>query len=193
MRSLRLAALLLAAFPVTASAATTAFSGPALGPVPVEFILFGLVLLGVAVSHLHTLRIALTGAVVIALYKSFVSSFETGAGAGAFALHVEQEWVILTNLLMLLVGFALLAKHFEESKVPAVLPRFLPDDWTGCLVLLVLVFVLASFLDNIAAAMIGGAIAHTMPCASNSATTCPMGSVPSSHRFRTSRAASCGV
>ena len=43
-----------------------------------------------------------------------------------------------------------------------MLPRCLPDDWKGCFVLLVLVFVLSSFLDNIAAAMIGGAIAHTV-------------------------------
>lgn len=162
MSSLRLPALLLSAFPATASAAETGFSGPALGPVPVEFILFAIVLLGVALFHLHTLRIALTGAIVIALYKIFVSPFGTGAGISGFALHVEHEWVILTNLLMLLVGFALLAKHFEESEVPAVLPRFLPDDWKGCLVLLMLVFVLSSFLDNIAAAMIGGAVAHTV-------------------------------
>ena len=63
---------------------------------------------------------------------------------------------------MLLVGFALLARHFEDSEVPAYLPRFLPDDWTGGLVLLVLIFVLSSFLDNIAAALIGGAVAHTV-------------------------------
>jgi Na+/H+ antiporter NhaD/arsenite permease-like protein len=70
--------------------------------------------------------------------------------------------VILVNLLLLLLGFALLADLFEKSEVPAVLPRFLPDDWKGCFVLLVLVFVLSSFLDNIAAAMIGGAVAHTV-------------------------------
>jgi Na+/H+ antiporter NhaD/arsenite permease-like protein len=70
--------------------------------------------------------------------------------------------VILVNLLLLLLGFALLAKLFEDSEVPAALPRWLPDDWKGCFVLLVLVFVLSSFLDNIAAAMIGGAIAHTV-------------------------------
>ena len=43
-----------------------------------------------------------------------------------------------------------------------MLPRYLPDDWKGCFVLLVMVFVLSSFLDNIAAAMIGGAMAHTV-------------------------------
>ncbi len=76
-----------------------------------------------------------------------------------FVWHMHHEWVILTNLLCLLVGFALLSNHFEKSRVPDVLPRFLPDDWKGCFVLLVMIFVLSSFLDNIAAALIGGAMA----------------------------------
>jgi Na+/H+ antiporter NhaD/arsenite permease-like protein len=145
-----------------AAAAGTAFAGPGIGPVPIEFILFGLVLAGVALFHKHTMAIAITGAVTIALYKIVVSPFRTGAGAWGFALHLENEWVILTNLLMLLVGFALLARQFEESKVPAVLPRFLPDSWVGSFVLLWLICILSSFLDNIAAALIGGAVAHTV-------------------------------
>ena len=78
------------------------------------------------------------------------------------AAHLQHEWVILTNLLCLLVGFALLSNHFEKSHVPEVLPRFLPDDWKGCFVLLVLVWILSGFLDNIAGALIGGAIAATV-------------------------------
>jgi Na+/H+ antiporter NhaD/arsenite permease-like protein len=139
-----------------------AFSGPAIGPVPIEFILFAVVLAGVALFHAHTLRIALGGAIVIALYKIVFSPFKSGAGVPGFGAHLLHEWVILINLLLLLLGFALLAKHFEDTKIPAVLPRWLPDDWKGCFVLLALVFVLSSFLDNIAAAMIGGAIAHTV-------------------------------
>ena len=42
---------------------------------------------------------------------------------------------------------------------PTCLPRFLPDDWKGPFILLVFVFILSSFLDNIAAALIGGTIA----------------------------------
>ena len=139
-----------------------AFGGPAIGPVPIEFILFALVLIGVALFHRHTLRIALAGAAVIALHKIVFSPFKTGAGLAGFGGHLLHEWVILVNLLLLLVGFSLLAKHFEDTEIPAVLPRYLPDDWKGCFVLLLLVFVLSSFLDNIAAAMIGGAIAHTV-------------------------------
>jgi len=139
-----------------------AFGGPAIGPVPIEFILFALVLIGVALFHRHTLRIALAGAAVIALHKMVFSPFKTGAGLPGFGGHLLHEWVILVNLLLLLVGFSLLAKHFEDTEIPAVLPRYLPDDWKGCFVLLLLVFVLSSFLDNIAAAMIGGAIAHTV-------------------------------
>src|SRR4029079_10361029 len=69
------------------------------------------------------------------------------------------EWVLLANLLGLLLGFALLSKHFEASQVPAWLPKLLPDDWEGAFLLLVMIFVLSSFLDNIAAALIGGTIA----------------------------------
>ncbi|HEX7402542.1 MAG TPA: SLC13 family permease [Usitatibacter sp.] len=67
--------------------------------------------------------------------------------------------MILANLFGLLMGFALLSKHFDESQVPAVLPAILPDDWKGGFFLLVMVFVLSSFLDNIAAALIGGTMA----------------------------------
>jgi Na+/H+ antiporter NhaD/arsenite permease-like protein len=137
----------------------TPVSGPSIGPVPIEFILFASVLLGVALSHSNALRIAIGGAVTIALYKILFSPFKTGAGLAGFGAHLAHEWVILINLLLLLVGFALLAKHFEESEVPSVLPRWLPDDWKGCFVLLAIVFVLSAFLDNIAAAMIGGTIA----------------------------------
>ena len=35
----------------------------------------------------------------------------------------------------------------------------MPDDWKGGFLLLVIVFVLSSFLDNIAAALIGGTMA----------------------------------
>jgi Na+/H+ antiporter NhaD/arsenite permease-like protein len=40
------------------------------------------------------------------------------------------------------------------------MPAALPDDWTGGLVLLVLVFVVSAFLDNIAAALIGATVAR---------------------------------
>jgi len=150
------------ALPSLALAAETAFAGPAIGPVPVEFILFACVLAGVALFHHFTLYTAVGGAIVISLYKIAFSPFKTGAGLSGFAGHLGHEWVILVNLLLLLLGFALLANMFERSEVPAVLPQYLPDDWKGGFVLLLLVFVLSSFLDNIAAAMIGGAIAHTV-------------------------------
>lgn len=127
--------------------------------VPADFILFGLTLLGVAFFHRHTLAVALTGLAVITLYKLAFTGFKTGPGIGGLALHMAHEWRILANLLGLLLGFALLSNHFERSKVPEVLPRFLPDDWKGGFVLLVIVFVLSSFLDNIAAALIGGTMA----------------------------------
>jgi len=127
--------------------------------VPVDFILFALTLLGVALFHRYTLQVALTGLAVIIVYKLGFAGFKTGPGFGGLVTHMAHEWVILTNLLGLLLGFALLSNHFERSKVPEVLPHFLPDDWKGGFLLLVIVFVLSSFLDNIAAALIGGTMA----------------------------------
>jgi Na+/H+ antiporter NhaD/arsenite permease-like protein len=133
--------------------------GPALGPIPVDFLLFALTLLGVALFHRHTLRVAVTGLVAITVWKVLFSPFREGPGFAGFLAHLGHEWVLLANLLGLLVGFALLSKHFEESQVPAWLPKLLPDDWKGGFVLLLMIFVLSSFLDNIAAALIGGTIA----------------------------------
>src|SRR3982750_3598730 len=130
--------------------------------VPVDFVLFALTLAGVALFHHHTLQVALIGLGVIVAYKLGFTGFKTGPGFGGLALHLAHEWVILANLLGLLLGFALLSNHFEESRIPAVLPRFLPDDWKGGFVLLIMIFVLSSFLDNIAAALIGGSIAGTV-------------------------------
>ncbi len=129
---------------------------------PIEFALFAMTLTGVALFHHQTLYVALTGLGAVTLYKLFFTGFKAGAGLEGLALHLEHEWVILTNLFGLLMGFALFSKHFEESNIPAVLPRFLPDDWKGGFALLAIVFVLSAFLDNIAAALIGGTIANVV-------------------------------
>ena len=128
----------------------------------IEFILFGLTLIGVAVFHHRTLLVSALGFVSISLYKIIFTGFKLGTGLNGFALHLSHEWVLLTNLLALLTGFALLARHFEKSHVPVILPKYLPDDWKGAFALLAIIFVLSSFLDNIAAALIGGAMAHQL-------------------------------
>ena len=156
---LRTLAALVAALATTAANAAS----PMFGPVPVDFILFACVLAGVALWNRHSLRVALLGVVVISLYKIFIAGFAaTGGGLAGYIGHLGHEWVLLANLFFLLVGFALLSNHFEASHVPKVLPHFLPDDWKGGFVLLVLVFVLSSFLDNIAAALIGGTVASAV-------------------------------
>jgi hypothetical protein len=103
------------------------------------------------------MRVALIGLVTISIYKIAFTGFKTGPGVIGFLSHVEHEWVILANLLCLLMGFALLSRHFEKSHVPVALPKYLPHDWKGGFILF-----LSSFLDNIAAALIGGAMAHRL-------------------------------
>lgn len=144
--------------PVFTFAAST-MTIPLILGIRLEFILFALTLLGVAVFHNKTMYVALAGLASILILKyiflpdySFMSHL-TGNE------HEEGEWRTLVNLTGLLFGFGILAKIFEESGVPNKLPAILPDDWKGGFVLLALIFVLSSFLDNIAAAMIGGTVA----------------------------------
>lgn len=135
---------------------------PVVAGIPVDFLLFAAVLVSIAVAHRHTLRIAMIGLAVITLYKVAFSPFRGHPGFAGLIHHLSGEWVLVANLFALLVGFALLARHFEESRIPLLLPRYLPDDWKGGFAMLIVVFVLSSFLDNIAAAMIGGAMATSL-------------------------------
>lgn len=142
---------------------------PTLFGIRVEFILFALVLLGVALFHNQTFYVAVTGLVVITLFKLFFDDgFQLVEHLFGQAPMLDQlvdkhmregEWPIILNLLGLLLGFGILAKIFEECGFPELLPKYLPSGWMGPAVLLVFVAILSSFLDNIAAALIGGTIA----------------------------------
>ena len=57
--------------------------------IPIDFILFALTLLGVALFHHHTLRVALIGLATITLYKIFFTGFKTGPGVTGFLFHLE--------------------------------------------------------------------------------------------------------
>jgi Na+/H+ antiporter NhaD/arsenite permease-like protein len=147
-----LLALAVAVMCPLAALAGSPSSAPAVGGIRVEFILFGLTLAGVAVFHRRTFEVAMTGLVVITTYRLWATHFDMLA-------HLHAEWPLLLNLFGLLMGFAILARHFEEARIPHLLPRWLPPGWLGGFVLLAAVFVMATFIDNIAAAMIGGTFA----------------------------------
>jgi uncharacterized membrane protein len=81
---------------------------------------FAVTLLGEALFNGRTLHVALVGVCTITLYKMAFSPFTAGARLAGFGAHLTQEWVVLVNLLLLLLGFALLANHFEQSEIPAI-------------------------------------------------------------------------
>lgn len=124
--------------------------------IPAEFFLFGLTLLGVALYHEKTLEVAVSGLTAIVILKLFTDK------AFSPVSHMQHEASILINLLGLLLGFAVLAKQFESSNVPEIIPKILPVGILGPFVLLLLIWTMSGFLDNIAAAMIGGTIAITV-------------------------------
>jgi hypothetical protein len=132
----------------------------ALRAVPMEFVIFGLTLVGIAAFHRRTVLVALLGLGATIAWKWSFGTFGDGAGLAGLMAHGRHEAVLLSNLALLLMGFALLANQFERSNIPEAMPRVLPDGWTGGLVLLGMVFVMSAFLDNIAAAIIGGVAAR---------------------------------
>jgi len=132
---------------------------PTLVSIRLEFILFALTLVGVALFHKKTMYVALCGLASVLLFKwIFIPDFSLFTHIVGGHGH-EGEWRTLVNLMGLLFGFAILAKHFEESNVPEILPKYLPNGYWGSVALLFFVMFISSFLDNIAAAMIGGTIA----------------------------------
>jgi len=122
--------------------------------------LFAATLLGIALFHRHTLPIALAGLLAITTYKLGFTGFGNVAGPVGLAVHLSHEFSLLANLFLLLMGFALLSRHFEESRMPDAMPTLLPSGWQGGLMLLAIIFALSSFLDNIAGAIIGGTVAR---------------------------------
>lgn len=122
---------------------------------PFEFIFFGAILLGVMLFHEHHLKIAFGGLLIIVAYKFFFSEMSLGN-------HFSHETSLLVKLMALLVGFELMAGHFQESRLALKAPTILPDDWKGPFFLLCIIFTMSVFLDNIAAAIIGFSIARVV-------------------------------
>jgi Na+/H+ antiporter NhaD/arsenite permease-like protein len=122
--------------------------------IPGEFFIFAVTLIAVGLFHRHTLAAAASGLLAVVSYRlMMLGGAEWLHWIGSVATH---EWSTLANIVLVLLGFAVMANHFERSQLAEALPRVLPNNWTGGLSLLGLVFVLSTFLDNIAAAIIGG-------------------------------------
>jgi Na+/H+ antiporter NhaD/arsenite permease-like protein len=119
------------------------------------FGLFVLTLLGIACWHARALPIALTGLACVLAVRLGFTDFDAVA-------HLQHEARILANLAGLLLGFAVLASHFEHSRVPEKLTEVLPGGRAGAFLLLVMVALMSAALDNIAAALIGGSAAMTL-------------------------------
>ena len=83
-RFIRFAASLLPALllPQLAFAAGAARTAPTLFGFPVEFFLFGAILLGIALFHNQTFRVAVIGVSVIIVYKLIFTGFAAGPGIG---------------------------------------------------------------------------------------------------------------
>lgn len=130
--------------------------------IPFEYLVLIITLTGIIIFHSRSTYIAILGLITILLYKSWwINDF-------SIAIHFlgdknsSGEWKTLLNIFILLLGFSILSKHFEDSQLAHTMIKYFPPTWKGCLGPIFLIFILSSFLDNIAAAMIGGSIAYTL-------------------------------
>jgi len=83
---------------------------------PFEFILFAATLLGVALLHHRTLEVAICGLASIVMYKVAITGFHEGAGSRVSSV-ISMRSGGARHLFGLLMGFALLSRHFEASHV----------------------------------------------------------------------------
>lgn len=132
-----------------------------------EMIIFALILVGVAIFYTKTRQVAIIGLLALLFFKyEFTDGFSVLdkllGTVGPDGVRTKGSWNTYVNLALMLPGFAILADIFEKTNFPKILPRYLPNNLFCGMVLLFFIFILSTFLDNIAAAMIGGSIAMTI-------------------------------
>lgn len=127
----------------------------------IEIALFASCLFGIIFFHRYNLQIALLGVTVIVSYKLLTASFGY-SDPYPWLHHIQEHGKLLFNIFALLLGFPIMAKLFENSNIIYKFGKKLPASWLGPFFLLVGVFVLSFFLDNIASAIIGIVIAKTL-------------------------------
>lgn len=125
-----------------------------------EIIIFSLTLVAVAIFYKRTTDAAIIGTAVLVIYK-LVADPEFSLQTLSSPLYITT-YLDLINLTGMLLGFGILADNFAKSNLPYKIPKILPNNIWGGIILLLIVFVLSSFLDNIASAMIGCTIAYTV-------------------------------
>ena len=59
--------------------------------IPLDFILFAMTLLGVALFHDNTLTVGLTGLATISIYKLIFTGFKAGAGFAGLIGHFQRQ------------------------------------------------------------------------------------------------------
>jgi hypothetical protein len=117
------------------------------------FVLFVIMLLTMMKLNRHKLHVLLCGFAALSIW--FVVQ-NYGFAYGDEYLTEHHRFHLLFNLALLIPGFTCVAYAFERSGVAhGIVTRV-----TSVLLVLWIVFWLSMVLDNIAAAMIGGALLH---------------------------------
>jgi len=99
--------------------------------IPLEFVIFGIVLIAISIYQRFALPVAAAGLAVLVLFRLAAGGQGTAGNARLVAAHFAGNWVSLANLFLLLLGFAVLSNQFERSQLPEAMPRWLPKPSTS--------------------------------------------------------------
>ena len=127
----------------------------------IQFAIFVSMLGFIIAFHHHSLAVSAVGTVALVAFTLYAATLGA-VPAFSLAEHLGHHGHLLFNIFALLLGFTLMAELFETSGFIPLLQRYLPSDWKGPFVLILVVFFLSIFLDNIAGAIIGAIIAKTI-------------------------------
>lgn len=130
--------------------------------IPIEFVLFALTLAGVAFFHRQTMKVALTGLAVISVYKIGFTGFKSGPGHRRFCRSPRASLGDFDESILSFVCFRLVGAPLRKEPRAARVAEISSARLKGGFILLAMIWVLSSFLDNIAAALVGGAMAHQL-------------------------------
>ena len=86
--------------------------------IPAEFFIFAATLIAIGIFHRHTLPAAASGLLAVVVYRLvLLGGAEWLRWIGSVAAH---EWSTLANIVLVLLGFAVMANHFERNRSRAL-------------------------------------------------------------------------
>ncbi|WP_092401227.1 MULTISPECIES: hypothetical protein [Candidatus Ichthyocystis] len=121
-----------------------------------DIFFFLLSVLCIALFEKHSKFFIFAGSVSIVASRLLVSH----ESLGNIFLPITSNITFLIDLFFILTTFSFVSEHIERSRITLVIKRIIPRNAMGYFCLLLITFLLSTFLDNILAALVCGTVAQ---------------------------------